>query len=111
MAHQRLLELCDQIKELHKKKSEDYGGQSSLGNFDEARQVGLTPLQGCMVRLTDKYSRACKFMRSESYAVQTESFEDTLLDLAVYSLIAIVLTEEQTKQFQGIEEVQCRSQK
>lgn len=92
---ERYLELCSLVADIHTRKSADYGGDTgSLGNFNEALEIGLSPFMGAVVRLTDKFARARKFVKSGSFEVRDETFIDTLLDLAVYSLICRVLWEE-----------------
>jgi len=47
--------------------------------------------QGIMVRLGDKYSRACNLVRNQGKrTVKDETLEDTLLDLANYALLALL---------------------
>jgi hypothetical protein len=42
----------------------------------------------------DKYSRLCSFANKEEYKVKDENIEDTLLDLAIYSIICSILYKE-----------------
>lgn len=80
----------------HDAKRQDYASnQDPLGNFREAERLGVTPLQSIMIRLTDKYTRACNLVRRNgSAAVRNESLEDTLLDMANYSLLALLAHKE-----------------
>jgi len=91
------LELLEQMEVMHRNKAAGYSGQDNpdtWANFREATQWGLTPLQGCLVRLGDKYRRVQNLMRDPTNDQVGESMRDTLMDLASYSLIAICLLEE-----------------
>ena len=59
--------------------------------------MGIPAWKGCLVRLSDKFSRLCSFAKKEQYEVKDESIEDTLKDLAVYALIAVILYRERIK--------------
>jgi hypothetical protein len=89
-------ELLVHMNEIREAKRRDYASNDDpLGNFREARRLGLTPLQGIMVRLTDKYTRACNLVRRNGdRAVKGESLADTLLDLANYSVLAVLIHNE-----------------
>ena len=93
----QFLTLLDQMRDLHKRKNDGYAGkdnQDPWANFREAEKLGLTPFQGCLVRLGDKYSRICNLSRNPNNEQVGESIRDTLLDNAIYSLIAICLYDE-----------------
>jgi hypothetical protein len=93
--HPRFYELVDEISELHSRKNHDYAGKGdSLANFKECKRIGISAFQGCIIRMMDKYMRIGNFMQAGEMKVKDESVKDTLRDLAVYSLIAIILWEE-----------------
>ncbi len=81
---------------IHDKKRQDYASNADpLGNFREAEKLGVSPLQSIMIRLTDKYTRACNLVRKNGNAsVEDESLADTLLDLANYSVLALLAYQE-----------------
>ncbi len=89
--HKRFYELLDEIAQLHSSKSHDYGGKDPLSNL---REFGW---KGVIVRLGDKYCRLRNFAKQGELKVKDESLKDTLMDNAVYSLLAIVLFEEENK--------------
>ena len=93
---QAFFDLCDALKEMHRRKSQDYGcprGTDPLANIrNGAAFVGIEPWKGAMVRLSDKVTRLATFNRTGS--LTHEGVEDTLLDLAAYSLLALVLYRE-----------------
>jgi hypothetical protein len=94
---QAFLDLLDTIRELHLSKSSDYGcpsGTDPLANIrNGARFVGIPPFKAAMVRLSDKVTRLATF--NATGKLHFEGVEDTLLDLASYSLLALVLYREE----------------
>ena len=90
--------ILKQMGEIHDKKRQDYASNNDpLGNFREAEKLGISPLQSIMIRLTDKYTRACNLVRKNgNAAVKNESLADTLLDLANYSVLALLAYREKT---------------
>ena len=105
--HPDFYKLLDKMRDLHSRKNHDYAGNANpLRNFYKCKEMGLTPLQGIMVRLTDKWSRLESFMQQGVLEVKDESVEDTLLDSAVYSLLAILLFREQKNEEKTAETTQ-----
>jgi len=95
----RFYELILEICLLHEKKNADYASeQDPLLNFKRSLEWNLPPWEGCLVRLSDKYSRLVQLIKKqkigEERRVKDETITDTLKDLAVYSLILIILLEE-----------------
>jgi hypothetical protein len=90
----RFLELLDEMQQLHASKSADYGSeQDPLANIRHgAELVDIEPWRGCMVRIADKVQRLRTYCRTGRLV--HEGVRDTLMDLAAYSLLAIVLHEE-----------------
>ena len=91
------LELLEELRQLHLSKSQDYGSQSDpLANIRQGAEfVGIEPWRGCMVRVADKVQRMKTFCRNGRLV--HEGVRDTLLDLAAYSLLAVVLYDEGQK--------------
>lgn len=94
---QRFFDLCDFLKEIHRKKSSDYGcpsGTDPLANIrNGARFVGIPAWKGAMVRLSDKVTRLATY--NVTGQLENESLEDNLIDLASYSLLALLLHQEE----------------
>ncbi len=98
--HPRFYALLEELADLHNRKNQDYSepGQA-LGNLLAATRVGITPFLGVAVRLQDKFSRFENLVRKGGKgAVVDEKIDDTLRDMAVYSLLAIILWEEGARQ-------------
>jgi len=93
----RFFDLCDLLKEIHRKKSSDYGcpsGTDPLANIrNGARFVGIPAWKGAMVRLSDKVTRLATY--NVTGQLENESLEDNLIDLASYSLLALLLHQEE----------------
>jgi hypothetical protein len=88
--------LLDTIADLHSRKNHDYAGEKDpLANFKAVERMGFTAFDGAIVRMCDKWTRIENFIKSKNLQVKDETIEDTLMDLAVYSLIAILLKREQ----------------
>lgn len=71
-------------------KNADYATSSdAFKNFRLGESLGLGDLtEGILWRMSDKFARACNLAtRKDAPSVPTESILDTLLDLAVYSII------------------------
>jgi hypothetical protein len=90
--HAILAELGD----LHDLKQKDYGrGDDPFANVRASGEWGVPSWVGAMVRATDKLRRLQTF--SQTGALANEGVEDSLRDLAVYAIIALVLFEEAGK--------------
>lgn len=94
---QKFYDLCEQLKEMHRRKSSDYGcpsGTDPLANIrNGAKFVGIEPWRAAMVRLSDKVTRLATFNATGSLTF--EGVEDSLFDLASYALLSLLLYREQ----------------
>lgn len=94
--HPVFYDLLAKMAALHSRKNHDYAGDGNpLRNFYKCKEMGFSPFAGTLVRLSDKWSRLESFMKQNVLQVDSESIEDTLLDNAVYSLLAIILYREE----------------
>lgn len=86
--------LLRELGDLHDQKQADYGKDDDpFANVRGAQEWGVEPWVGAMIRLTDKVRRLQRYAEKGSLA--NEGVEDSLKDIAVYSLIALVLWEQQ----------------
>ena len=96
---QAFFDLCDSLKEMHRRKSRDYGcpsGEDPLANIrNGAKFVGIPAWKGAMVRLSDKVTRLAAY--NATGRLENESLEDNLADLASYALLALLLHREEQK--------------
>ena len=93
---QKFLAVLEEIKELHLRKTLDYGSdEDALSNIrNSADVINVPAYAGCVVRMSDKMHRLRSFFRRG--VVEFDGLEDTFLDLAAYAIIALVLYREAT---------------
>lgn len=85
--------LLKDIGALHDQKQQDYGrGDDPFANVRASLEWGIEPWVGALVRATDKVKRLQKAARGGNLV--NESIEDSMMDLAVYALISLVLFRE-----------------
>jgi hypothetical protein len=90
--------LLDSAWDLHVAKNAGYAGAENpdpWANFRMSEAFGVSPLEGCLVRMSDKYIRIANLMKSPANEQVGESIRDTLRDLSAYALIAVCLLDEQ----------------
>lgn len=91
---ERFHELLHELGELHDKKQGDYGSdEDPFANVRQSQDWGLDPWVGALVRLNDKVQRLKSMVKCGK--LNNESAEDSMRDIAVYAIIALVLKEEQ----------------
>lgn len=91
-------EVIAAAKDLHTRKNAGYSPSEidAWANFRECTKFGIPATDGCLVRLSDKYTRFWNVYHDSSKDQVGESAIDTLRDLAAYSIILVVLLEENT---------------
>ena len=82
---QKFEQITDEMFDLYKRKNADYGN-SVAKTFDEYGLVSF------LVRIEDKLNRISTLTKKSSteQQVKDEKIEDTLLDLANYSIMALI---------------------
>ena len=89
----RFHEILRELGDLHDSKGADYGRDGdSFANIRASEEWGIPAWVGAMVRATDKVRRLQRFAQRGS--LMNEGAEDSLRDIAVYAIIALVLLEE-----------------
>ena len=89
----RFHEIIKELGELCDKKQADYGRDNDpFANVRASEEWGVPAWIGAMIRLTDKVRRLQRFAQLGS--LMNEGAEDSLRDIAVYAIIALVLLEE-----------------
>lgn len=90
---ERFHAILNELGELHDRKQADYGSPSDpFANVRSSEEFGVPAWVGAVIRGNDKMSRIKSFVRRGE--LLNESLEDSLRDLAVYAVIALVLYEE-----------------
>ena len=94
LTSRKYIDLLDKLRELHLSKSADYGTTDDpLANIrNGAAFVGIEPWRACLVRLSDKVTRIGTYCAKGT--LTHEGVEDSLLDLAAYSLLTLLLHQE-----------------
>lgn len=84
-------EFTAKMKDICVAKNADYagpGGDDPFANFRRTEAMGIAKTEaGMLVRMVDKLSRISTFLEAGQLQVKDESVEDTLVDLANYSLL------------------------
>ena len=83
-------ECCDKMISVTEKKNHDYSGfgESAFDNFKIVEKAGVASTeQGFLTRMMDKISRVNSFVKQGVCSVKDETIEDSLLDLANYSIL------------------------
>lgn len=80
---------CSKMHDIAERKSADYAGQfDPFSNFVQVESLGICSTEvGFLTRMMDKISRLTNYTKSGKLLVKDESVEDTLLDLANYSIL------------------------
>ena len=93
---ERFYELLEEMKRTHDAKRHDYASTEDVfANFRHCEIAGIPAWKGVAVRISDKFSRIMGFAKKEKLEVKDESIKDTLIDMANYALIALILYEEE----------------
>ena len=84
-----------EMKRLHDKKQLAYGSKRDpFANVRASEDFGIPGWLGAVLRANDKMSRLKSF--AEKGVLANEPVEDSLIDLANYAVIALVLYREET---------------
>lgn len=76
-------QICEEIKELYKRKNADYGDSFHKTFIEEGMAMAR-------IRLSDKLDRFKTLTRNKNQQVKEETIRDTLIDLANYSIMTIL---------------------
>lgn len=85
--------LLEHVREIHNAKNSDYASDADpLSNFRKSEALGIPAWKGILVRMGDKWSRIEQLASGKT--PKNESLEDSLIDNAVYSLLAVLALRE-----------------
>jgi hypothetical protein len=85
--------LLDRMAAIHQAKNADYGASYNLA----PSLLGIPAHVGLLVRMTDKLARACKLAQGQAPQVEGEALEDSLLDLANYAILAVLVLKQEAQ--------------
>ena len=83
--------ICREMADLYAAKNWDYGD-----SFGKSFEEWGMPMP--CIRLTDKLNRLCALTKSGEQRVQDERIEDTLRDLANYSIMTLIEIERRKRE-------------
>lgn len=93
-------ETLAEMLEIVKKKNNDYAGKAvadPFKNFKMVEELGIASTEsGLLTRITDKLCRVNNLLSQEA-AVKDESIEDTVKDMANYSVILYCYLQQKKK--------------
>jgi len=92
--------ILERMRAMQQAKDADYSGERPYGNLHACERLGVPAFQGVMVRMSDKWERIVNLMEKDP-VVADEKIEDTLLDLACYAVIALVVREQSKQKARG----------
>ncbi len=88
----------DGLQDKIRRKNSDYtNGAGPFANFDKSSEVGIDPLKGLVLRMSDKMQRIYSYCNKGELQVVGEGVEDSFEDLIGYSLIALAMLEEKKR--------------
>lgn len=86
-------DVLQELQALHDRKGQDYGRPGdSFANVRASEAFGIPAWVGALVRAHDKMIRLQR--AAQGLPLANESTEDSLLDLATYAVIALILWRE-----------------
>jgi hypothetical protein len=92
------LDILENMQKVYEAKDSDYSATGlPMGNLRKCEDAGIDAWRGCLVRIGDKMSRLENFLNEKDYKVVSEKAEDTIIDLANYTILMSCLVEEVKK--------------
>ena len=96
--HPQFYKIIEELKQLHSDKNHDYSGEKDpLRNLRQCEDMGIEAWKGVAVRLTDKMDRIKSYAQKGQFKVGGEGLRDTFKDMAVYSILGLILFDESQK--------------
>jgi len=85
----------DKMRDIMLSKGNDYANEDRLSNFKLAGSIcGLTPQQNCLSLIATKVARLGVLLKEKSEP-NNESIEDSLVDMANYTLLLIMILRDE----------------
>lgn len=82
--------ILNRMATIHQAKNADYGQSFRLS----AQLLDRSVVEGLLHRMCDKLARACRLAQGREARVKGERLEDTLLDLANYAVLAVLVLKQ-----------------
>jgi hypothetical protein len=88
-------EITEKMRAIMLSKGNDYANEDRLSNFKLAgSSCGLTPEQNCLSLIATKVARLGVLLKEKSEP-NNESIEDSLVDMANYTLLLIMILKDE----------------
>lgn len=87
----KFAEIMKELIDLHHAKNHDYAGGDYLSDLIASRRMGIEPWKNTLLRIQQKMSRLESFAKQGEFEVKDEKVEDTCKDMAVYSILLLML--------------------
>ena len=88
-------EITEKMRDIMLSKGNDYANEDRLSNFKLAGSIcGLTPEQNCLSLIATKVARLGVLLKEKSEP-NNESIEDSLVDMANYTLLLIMIMKDE----------------
>jgi len=88
-------EITEKMRTIMLSKGNDYANKDRLSNFKLAGSIcGLTPEQNCLSLIATKVARLGVLLKEKSEP-NNESIEDSLVDMANYTLLLIMILKDE----------------
>jgi hypothetical protein len=85
----------DKMRDIMLSKGNDYANEDRLSNFKLAGSIcGLSPQQNCLSLIATKVARLGVLLKEKSEP-NNESIEDSLVDMANYTLLLIMILKDE----------------
>lgn len=86
--------LTNKMFDVTRRKNADYtkgvAEDDPFANFRQVEKMGICSAEvGILTRMSDKFARVMSWVKNGKLEVADEGVEDTLLDLAIYSLLLL----------------------
>jgi hypothetical protein len=95
LAKHNAILLLQNMHDVYVAKDTDYSENDlPMGNLRESTELGIEPWKGVLLRIGDKKRRIGSFIKKNDFQVKDEAVEDTLIDMANYSLLGASLFHE-----------------
>lgn len=86
---ERFHQLLQELGDLHDKKQQDYGSSDDpFANITASQDWNIPPHVGALLRMNDKVRRLQSWVKNDYLA--NEGATDSMRDIAVYAIIALV---------------------
>jgi hypothetical protein len=93
--------LTQDMLRTYEAKDQDYASNGKpMGNLRDSEHLGIPAWKAVLLRMSDKKQRITSFINRGRFEVEDEKVTDTLIDLANYALLGLILFREIYEDYQ-----------